>query len=68
MKARYDKDADAMYLKFRDAEVASTKKLDKNTIADFDVDGKLIGLEFLYVSKERAEMLAELRAHKMLTA
>ena len=36
MKIRYDSDADAMYITFRDDKVDHTKEIDENTIADFN--------------------------------
>ena len=52
MKIRYDSDADAMYITFRDDKVDHTKEIDENTIADFNKNGQVIGVELLFV-KER---------------
>ena len=50
MKIRYDKDADAMYIKFREEKVDHTKEIDENTIADFNKKGQVIGVEVLFVN------------------
>ncbi len=51
MKITYDKEADAMYIEFSDADFSSNKKIDDNTIIDLDKDGKIIGIELLEVSE-----------------
>ena len=52
MKISYDSDADVMYIKLREGEVAKTKETDDNTILDYDKKGNVIGVELLFV-KER---------------
>ena len=51
MKITYDKDADAMYIEFSNAEFAKNKIIDRNTIIDLDKNGQIIGIEILSVSK-----------------
>jgi uncharacterized protein YuzE len=51
MEITYDKDADAMYIKFRTGEFGSNKIIDKQTIIDLDKKGNLLGIEFLSISK-----------------
>ena len=51
MKIRYDKDADAMYIKFTNERHSKTKIIDKNTILDLDENGNVIGIELLFVTK-----------------
>ena len=52
MKIRYDKDADAIYIKFRDGEYEVSKEVDEDVILDFDKKDKLIGIEILDVSEK----------------
>ena len=52
MEITYDPEADAMYIKLIESEVAETKKIDNNTILDYDDKGNVIGVEILFV-KER---------------
>lgn len=52
MKIRYDHNADALYIKFKEEQIDHTKEIDKNTIVDFNNKGEVIGLEILFV-KER---------------
>lgn len=51
MEITYDKDADAMYIKFREGEFGSNKIIDRETIIDLDKKGKLLGIELLSISK-----------------
>ncbi|MEK6898882.1 MAG: DUF2283 domain-containing protein [Nanoarchaeota archaeon] len=51
MKITYDKDADAMYVSLTDNKFSSCKEIDENTILDLDEDGKVIGIEILFVSE-----------------
>ena len=45
----YDAEANASYLKYGDFPVAKTVAIDKNTNADFDAKGNLIGIEHLNI-------------------
>jgi len=51
MEIKFDKEADALYLEFSNAEFAKNKKIDSTTIIDLDKEGKIIGIELLDVSK-----------------
>lgn len=66
MKIRYDSEADAVYLKLRDTEVATTKKIDDYTILDYDIAGNLIGIELLFVSEQNPNLLKELKVEDLL--
>ncbi|MBI2663896.1 DUF2283 domain-containing protein [Candidatus Woesearchaeota archaeon] len=68
MKIRYDPDADAMYIKLRDTEVARTKKVDKHTILDYDKDGSLIGVELLFVKENNPGLLREFQVENLVPA
>ena len=67
MEIRYDKDADAMYIKLRDGIFAENRKIDDFTILDFDKDSNLLGIELLFVSKRMpAESLKKVYVKNML--
>ena len=51
MKITYDKNADAMYIKFLEGKFASNKVIDKDTILNLDKDGSILGIEILDVIK-----------------
>ncbi|HLC56381.1 MAG TPA: DUF2283 domain-containing protein [Candidatus Nanoarchaeia archaeon] len=51
MEITYDKDADAIYIEFSNAEFSKNKKIDEQTIIDIDKNDQIIGIEILDVSK-----------------
>jgi uncharacterized protein YuzE len=51
MNINYDKEADAIYLKFKSGPIIKTKKLNKDTLIDLNQNKEIIGLELLEVSK-----------------
>lgn len=67
MEIRYDKQADAMYIKFLKGEFARNRKLDDFTILDLDNEGKILGIELLDVSKRMPkESISEVRVKNIL--
>ena len=50
MKLEYDEPADAIYIALRDDAVASTREVDENIVIDVGADGKMVGIELLFVS------------------
>jgi uncharacterized protein YuzE len=68
MKIRYDPDADAMYIKFRNTEIARTKKVDNNTILDYDKNGGLVGVELLFVKESNPGLLRDFQVENLLPA
>ena len=55
MKLEFDAQADAVYLELTDVEVEESKEIQPGIIVDYDAEGRIIGIEVLYVSK-RAEL------------
>jgi uncharacterized protein YuzE len=45
-----DKDADALYVRLRDLQVASTHSVDDLRLIDYSEDRVVIGVEFLQIS------------------
>ncbi len=67
MEISYDKEADAMYIEFREGEFAKNKKIDDFTIIDLDKDGNILGIELLEVSKRiPIESLSEVHVKNLL--
>jgi len=50
MKITYDKQADAMYIRLTDHEVANSEENPAGVIVDLDADGSMVGIELLKVS------------------
>lgn len=51
MKIEYSKQADAIYVYFKEEYVASSKEIEDGIVIDFDEQGQLVGIEVLDVSK-----------------
>ncbi|MBI2668864.1 DUF2283 domain-containing protein [Candidatus Woesearchaeota archaeon] len=67
MEISYDKNADAMYIEFRNGNFAKNKKIDDFTIIDLDINGNLLGIEILQVSKRiPLESLSEVNVKNVL--
>ena len=50
MKLEYDQQADAIYITLSDEAIASTREIDENIAIDVGADGKMVGIELLFVS------------------
>ncbi len=50
MRINYDKQADAMYIRFSEAKYYQSDEVKEGIILDFDKSGKIIGMEVLDVS------------------
>jgi len=51
MKLEFDPKADAAYFEISDAEIKETREIEKGIIADYDDEGRIVGIEVLSVSK-----------------
>ncbi|MCL4512055.1 MAG: DUF2283 domain-containing protein [Bacteroidetes bacterium] len=51
MKIEYSKDADAIYVYFKEDFVAQSKEVEDGVVIDLDEKGHLIGVEVLDVSR-----------------
>ena len=51
MKIEYSKEADAIYVYFKEEYVSKSKEIEDGVVVDFDADGQLIGIEVLDVSQ-----------------
>ncbi|MEK6830734.1 MAG: DUF2283 domain-containing protein [Nanoarchaeota archaeon] len=51
MEITYDKDADALYIRFIKGKFFKNKKIDDLTIIDLDENGQILGIELLDASK-----------------
>ena len=68
MKIRYDPDADAMYIKFREEKVDHTQEIDQNTIVDFNENNEVIGMEVLFVRERNPNLLREFQVENLVPA
>lgn len=52
MKFRYDKQIDALYLRFNDKRYFESDEVKSGVIFDYDKSGHIIGIEILDASKQ----------------
>jgi len=52
MNIKYDKAADALYLKLSDAEISVSDEEKPGIIIDYDAEGNVVGIELLEASKK----------------
>lgn len=52
MKFRYDPEADALYISFREGAIEETDEVSPGIMLDLDADGNPVGLEILNASKK----------------
>ena len=52
MNIKYDKAADAIYLKLSDAEVTESDEEKPGIILDYDKEGNIVGIELLDASQK----------------
>lgn len=50
MKIEYDREANALYVYFREVEVAKSKEVEEGVVVDLDAQGHIVGIEILDVS------------------
>ncbi|WP_297452720.1 DUF2283 domain-containing protein [Persephonella sp.] len=52
MEIKFDKEANALYIKLTDKEIVYTEEITPNIIVDYSEDDKPVGIEILNASKE----------------
>ena len=52
MRIRYDKEVDALYLRFDDASVAESEEVKPGIVVDFNAAGQVIGVEVLDLKRQ----------------
>ena len=51
MKLTVDREADALYLDLDEAPAAESEEISPGVILDYNSEGKVVGIEMLYLSK-----------------
>lgn len=51
MKFFYDEGADAVYIRFDDAQIIDSNEVEPGVILDYDANSRLVGIEILGTSK-----------------
>jgi uncharacterized protein YuzE len=69
MKLKIDREADALYLDLDESPAADSEEISPGLILDYNADGKVVGIEMLYLSKRvGAEKLDRLQMETVGTA
>ncbi len=55
MKIRYFAETDTLYIEFRQADIADTRDLDENTLAEYDAQGNLCAMTLEH-ARDRADI------------
>jgi uncharacterized protein YuzE len=55
MRIHYSHQADALYIRLKEADIMNTDEITEDIIMDFDKDGNVVGIEILSAS-EKADM------------
>jgi uncharacterized protein YuzE len=67
MKIDYSKEADALYIKLRDAKIVDTEDIEEGITVDFDEQGHIVGIEILD-AHEKIDKLRWINIGKELVA
>jgi len=67
MKATYDKEADAMYIRLQSGKVHKTRHISEWMLTDEDKKGHILGIEILFVSSQfsKKDINSTLRAGRI---
>ncbi len=57
MKLEFDPQADAVYLELTESEVEKSTEIQPGIVLDYDAEGRVVGIEVLYVSQRRQSPL-----------
>jgi len=51
MRIRVDKETDALYFRLDETRIVESEEIQPGVIFDYDEDGRVVGVEFLWISK-----------------
>lgn len=60
MKLIVHKEDDAVYLSLDDSEIIESEEVSDGIILDYNADGKIIGIEILYISERSPNSLQKI--------
>ena len=55
MKLKIDREADALYLTLGEEKTLESEEVSPGIIVDYSADGRVVGIEMLYLSKRAPE-------------
>ncbi|MFH7241686.1 MAG: DUF2283 domain-containing protein [Spirulina sp.] len=60
MKLVVHKEDDALYLRLDDSEIIESEEVSEGIILDYNADGKIVGIEVLYISQRSPNSLHQI--------
>ncbi len=51
MRMHYSQEADALYIRLKETKIENTDEITDGVILDYDINGTVVGIEILSVSK-----------------
>ncbi len=60
MKLVVHKEDDALYLRLDDSEIIESEEVSEGIILDYNADGKIVGIEMLYISQRSPNSLHQI--------
>jgi uncharacterized protein YuzE len=55
MRLRIDREDDALYLRLNESAIVESEEVRPGVILDFDIDGRVVGVEFLGIRSRMPE-------------
>ena len=55
-RVKYDRVADALYIKFKDDRVVESDEVEPGIIVDFNDKGEIVGVEVLWFSRRKIDL------------
>lgn len=59
MKIEFDQDADALYIELASGEIDKTEEIKPGLNLDYDINGNVLGVEMLYISKRANQSFSQ---------
>jgi uncharacterized protein YuzE len=57
MNIQYDKEADALYIKFSENNIVESEEKENNIVLDYDSEKNIVGIEILYFVKKHKQSI-----------
>lgn len=57
MNITYDKEVDALYIKFSDSQIVESEEKENNLVLDYDNQNNIVGIEILYFVKNHKQTI-----------
>jgi uncharacterized protein YuzE len=68
MKVEYDREADILYIRFRESKIVNTRVLDDDVYVDVGEDGDFVGIEIWKASQNAILPLSRILSEELRVA